>query len=409
MLIPLIKFLSLKLYQKENIITIEKGEKMEIKILAATAPYKDGENKKEFFNKLSGEVAGICYMPSTIDTILNQPLEKKLKRAQTTKESGHHSVFDHEYVTLYLEDVPKMFAMLLNNEKVYTTSEKSARYTKMILEGNELNLFEKWVGIFEKLIIQKYGNQPYFAGNRVQKLAQENARYFTSVFTPTSLAYTVSYRQLNYIYCWLKNIDKNSNEYLEALKPTAKAFCEKIEKEGLVDEKLAEFGEQRDFSLFAKKDRVEYFGDVYSTSYEGSFASLAQAQRHRTLNYEFRNLKEKNYYVPKIIENSPLKEMWLEDMRKVDAITPQGQLVQIYERGTPESFILKVRERLCTCAQLEIANQTKNTLEKYIEKTADGEIKSMLEKYNNGARCTSGYKCKNPCGFKEGIDLSREI
>ena len=64
---------------------------MEIKILAATAPYKDGENKKEFFNELSGEVAGICYMPSTIDTILNQPLEKKLKRAQTTKESGHHS------------------------------------------------------------------------------------------------------------------------------------------------------------------------------------------------------------------------------------------------------------------------------------------------------------------------------
>ena len=49
-----------------------------------------------------------------------------------------------------------------------------------------------------------------------------------------------------------------------------------------------------------------------------------------------------------------------------------------------------------------------NTAE-YIEKTADGEIKSMLEKYNNGARCTSGYKCKNPCGFKEGIDLSREI
>ena len=120
-------------------------------------------------------------------------------------------------------------------------------------------------------------------------------------------------------------------------------------------------------------------------------------------------MKEKSYYVPKIIENSPLKEMWLEDMRKVEAITPQGQLVQIYERGTPESFILKVRERLCTCAQLEIANQTKNTLEKYIAKTTDEEIKSMLEKYNGGARCTSGYKCKTPCGFKEGIDLSREI
>lgn len=382
---------------------------MEIRVLAATAPYNSSENKQEYFNKLSGEVAGICYMPSTIDNILNQPLEKKLRRAQTTKESWHHSVFDHEYVTLYLEDVPKMFAMLLNNEKVYTTSEKSARYTKMNLEKEELNLFEKWVDIFENLIIKKYGNQPYFAGNRVQKLAQENARYFTSVFTPTSLAHTVSYRQLNYIYCWLKNLNKNSNQYLESIEPTAKAFCQKLEKEGLVDESLAEFADQRDFSLFAKKERAEYFGDVYSTSYEGSFALLAQAQRHRTLNYEFKDLKEKNFYVPKIIENSPLKEMWLDDMRKVEAITPQGQLVQIYERGTPENFLLKVRERLCTCAQLEIANQTKDTFKKYIEKTTDKEIKTMLEKYNDGARCISGFKCKTPCKFKEGIDLSREI
>lgn len=380
---------------------------MEMKILAATSP--NLTNFKDTFNKFSGELAGICYMPKDIDSILNQPIEKKLSRAEMTKQNGHHSVFDHEYVTLYLKDIPKMFAMLLNNEKVYTTSEKSARYTKMQTSGVQLDLFLKWQEIIKNLIVKKYGNQPYFSEKRIEKLAQENARYFLSVYTPTSLAYTVSYRQLNYIYTWLKNLDKTNSQLIYNLKPVADEFCKLLEKNNLIDENLAEFGENRQFSLIAQKDRREYFGDVYSTSYQGSFASLAQAQRHRSLNYEIKEMSIKTYYIPKILDDKNLQEMWIEDMLKVEEITPQGQLVQIYERGTPENFILKVKERLCTCAQLEIANQTKNTLEKYIANTDDMQIKNMLEKYNNGARCTSDYKCKTPCMFKEGITLEREI
>ena len=44
-------------------------------------------------------------------------------------------------------------------------------------------------------------------------------------------------------------------------------------------------------------------------------------------------------------------------------------LVKVNERGTWENFVLKCTERLCGAAQLEIMDQTKLILDKYIEKT----------------------------------------
>lgn len=125
--------------------------------------------------------------------------------------------------------------------------------------------------------------------------------------------------------------------------------------------------------------------------------------------YELKQIEPPKYFLPKIIEkDEKLKNEWLEDMKKVESLTPQAQLVEIYERGTPENFLLKARERLCTAAQLEIMEQTKSTLQKYVDKTDDEEIKQDMQKHN-GARCTSGYKCSEPCRFKEGINLEREI
>ena len=94
---------------------------------------------------------------------------------------------------------------------------------------------------------------------------------------------------------------------------------------------------------------------------------------------------------------------------------PQGTLVNVNETGTYENFILKLQERLCSAAQLETSMQCKKTLEKYIEALKaekDSRIQPILtelEKMNVGARCLSGYKCTNPCGFKEGIKLTRKI
>lgn len=383
---------------------------MNLRIIATTNT-KDFANKDDF-NKFSGKMAGICYNEEGFEKLENEPAKRTERRIQMTKGNGHHSVYEHEYVTMYLENIPKLFAILLNNEKTYVTSEKSGRYTKMQGEGLETELYDKWQKIFVEEITKKYGDVPYFSESRIDKLAKENARLFLSIYSPaTSMAYTTSYRQLNYIYGWMKNINEKSPKLLQKLKPYAEEFCQKLEENNLIDCDLQKDGKGRNFSLFTDKNREEYFGDVYCTTYEGSWVHFAQAQRHRTINYEVKPLGTPRFYVPKIIENNKaLKEEWIADMNKVKDNHPQGELVHIIERGTPENFVLKTYERFCTCAQLEIMDQTSKTLDKYIKYTKCDDIKEYLQQYNKGARCTfKDFKCTQPCGFKEGINLSREI
>lgn len=378
---------------------------MEIKILATTNKNIVGKNE---FNLLSGQVAGVCYMKDNINALLNEPVEKSLKRADLTKNNGHHSVFEHNYISLYLQDVPKLFAMLLNNEKAFVTSEKSARYTTMECDDTTKELYDKWYKIFVEKITEKYGNESYFTKSRIDKLAKENARYFLSVYTPTSLVYTTSYRQLNYLYNWLINLENTENKYLKPLVKVAKEFCSLLKQNNLIDD--FNDGKNRDFSLFSTKNCIDYFGDVYCTTYKGSFASLGQAQRHRSLSYSISPVYPYEYFVPRLIEkNKELKQMWLLDMQKIKDTHPQAELVNIIEKGTPENFVLKTKERLCTAAQQEIMEQTKSTLDTYVQNTDDEEIKKFLSYYQKGARCTTGYDCKTPCKFKEGITLEREI
>ena len=108
---------------------------MKINIIAST---KVGyELPKEEAVNFSGKSAGICYLPDTLDVLLNEPIEKTEKRASMNILSGHHSVFGHATYNLSLEGIPKILAMILNNEKVYNTSEKSARYTVMQTSDEE--------------------------------------------------------------------------------------------------------------------------------------------------------------------------------------------------------------------------------------------------------------------------------
>ena len=69
-------------------------------------------------------------------------------------------------------------------------------------------------------------------------------------------------------------------------------------------------------------------------------------------------------------------------------------------------------ERRCTCAQLEINEQTTATYRRYYEalKNSNNPLAEEFEKYNKGARCTfPDFVCSNPCGFAEGIKETREI
>ena len=293
---------------------------------------------------------------------------------------------------------------------MYNTSEKSARYTHMEPSPEEKDLYEKWIDVFQKEIILKY---PQFEGKKALKLAQENARYLISVFTPaTSMEYTVNFGQLNYIINWAKDfiISSRDDAFSLKLKDVFKDFLEAmpdLEVEGL-DSHL----KNRSFSLFAtRRNRAEEFGENYSTNYLASFAELAQAQRHRTLSYEMLLLDRPQYYVPPIIRNSPLEEQWLKDISSLAKFFPQGMLVLVNERGTIENFVLKCTERLCGSAQLEIMDQTEKLMKRYMDAVQDiPDLYNYLLPYSKGARCTfPGWKCNSPCIFGGKDALNRII
>ena len=385
---------------------------MKVRVLAST---KLGyELPIEEAIKFSGTEAGVCYMPDDIDALLNEDEQKTNKRASMTMSSGHHSVFGHSKYNFAFEEIPKILAMILNNEKVYDTSEKSARYTKMKPSKEEEALYEKWIELYSKEIDKIYPpintegkteeeieKAQKSRSTAIRKKAQENARYLISVFTPaTTMGHTIDLRQFSYILHWIDDFVKNAEntKFNEQLKPILSEFvnmCEKYKIDGInTDVK------HRKLSLFTDIKREDEWGENYCTTYIGTFAELAQAQRHRTISYEMSLLPEPQFFVPPIIKGTELENEWLKDISSLADRFPQGMLIKINERGTVENFVLKGYERLCGEAQLEIAHQTDETMKKYLQNTKDVKprVYDYLKQYSNGARCTfPGFKCVKPC------------
>ena len=396
--------------------------KIKVGILPNQFLKSDGTFDKDEAIKLSGKIAGVCYDKEGFIHLENEPEEKTMRRVDMTLNNGHHSVYDHILINFNLQNVPKILAMVLNNEHQYTTSEKSARYTPVIRQDgsiiteDEERLYNKWIDIFKIKIKSQYGN--IYNDAKIQKLAQENARYLVTVFMPTEMIYSTSFRQINYMASWMQKYIENAdmnNAFERKLSSSMQELLVGLDDVNVLEEGLMKNEKHRHFSLFGQNiDQKEiHFGDVYSTIYKGSFAQLAQAQRHRTLDYQMEMLTEKEYFVPPIIaDDQMLVDEWIGDMQIVEGVNPQGELVKISEVGKYEDFILKCKERLCSAAQLEIMLQTKETLLKY--KKALEESKSPLaqdiEKYSHGARCTfPDFNCSSDCKFSEGKTLVRKI
>ena len=380
---------------------------MKIKIIGST---KVGyQLPKEDALDFSGKAAGICYLPDTVDTLFGEPQERTQNRVNGNIKSGHHSVFGHPHYNFIFEGIPKILAMILNNEKVYDTSEKSARYTKMEPSPQEKVLYEKWINIYKKRITEVY---PNLAEKAAEKLAQENARYLISVFTPaTIMEHSLGFGQLNYILNWAKDYINSAENtpFSVKVKASLKEFLKEFPDLHIseIDAKM----KNRSFSLFSKRIHSEEFGENYSVNYLASFAQLAQAQRHRTIYYEMSLLDVPQYYVPPIIEGTDLETMWLKDISSLQEYFPQGMLVLVNERGSIENFVLKCTERLCGCAQLEIMLQTQKTLDRYLDSVKDNPIlHNYLLPYSKGARCTfPNWKCARPCAFGPKDALNRII
>jgi predicted secreted protein len=359
-----------------------------------------------------GKSAGICYMPNDFQSILNEPQTETQKRIDRTLNSKHHSVYDHPTYNLVFEDIPKFIAMILNNEKNYATSEKSARYTKMNPTPRELEYYNKWLEKFKNIIHEKY---PQIKSGQVEKLAQENARYMISVFTPTTMEHTLNLKQINYIIRMMnKYISETSDTpFVKRVKEELHKFVTAMTMSFYV-EGMDYGAKNRELSLFDHREvREEQFGENYCVTYWGSFAMLAQAQRHRTIDYKMWFDESKmTFYTPTILsDNVDLIIEWISDIQSLGDLYPQGLLVRITERSTYENFLLKCTERLCGCAQLEIMNRTKITFQKYIDSSAECFEKEVTDKgYGCTPRCKfPNWICNSPCIWGPNNAFTRKI
>lgn len=397
-------------------------EKIKIEILPNLFLNEDGTFNKNAAMNLSGKIAGVCYDKEGFNNLKNEPEEKTIKRINLTLNNGHHSVYDHIMINLNIQNIPKILAMVLNNEKQYTTSEKSARYTPVVKGNNSIItdreefLYNKWLNIFNIKIREEYSN--IYDDSKIKKLSLENARYLVTVFMPTQMIYSTTLRQINYISSWMREYIKNvnlDNSFEIKLANSMQDFINELEKLNVLDDKLMINEKFRKLSLFGKnlENKKDYFGSVYSCLYKGTFSQLAQAQRHRTINYQMQFLNNKEYFVPPILlDDQKLVDEWLNDINSISDVIPQGQLILISEEGTYDNFILKCKERLCSSAQLEIMSQTKKTLLKYKDELENSNdyLFNDIKQYTNGARCTfPDFHCLSDCKFVEGKKLSRKI
>lgn len=480
--------------------------KQELKVVARTFEVNTNENNMDTTEKmnndltlLSGKAAGVCYMPDDYFENGVQDEDKALNRANNTSNSGHHSVYDHGHITFVIK-TNKMMCMILNSLEVYATSEKSARYTKMQPETElELQLYEKWRTKIQKLILEKYPDtdddmlskrlckkmgiedskavvngscshikdDEYLEAelNELKKsetlpsfkLAQENARYMISVFTPTTIEYTISFRQafltIDYMHKLAANLDNAQDTFSKKLLPYITEFVKELESAvgeiRLSDNKnqsirfleaqhvgeLIKNTDKDEMTFIPYKDleqrlqpKETSIADSYTLVYNGSLAMLAQAQRHRTLRYTMclQEPGEIGFYTPEIVKNAGLEDEWQEDIKSVAYCIPQGTLVRITEQGLFEDFALKCKERMCGRAQLEVMRSTTESVYKFIKDKdkLSYQNQKLLESItdtrvcNNGlttnkvpaARCKfSDFKCSEGCRWGANEALTRLI
>lgn len=459
----------------------------------------------------SGKNAGICYMGDSYFDSNVTDADKALKRFKEVASRGHHSIADHVRVEVLLEGVSKMLAIVLNSLQDYATSEKSGRYTDMGANSDEERaLYLKWVSIFRTRILSvepdiddemlsklvaKAGHDDVIIKNgklsndnmsdedechqevlRVckenrglpsVKLAQENARYVLSVFTrSTTMGYSTSIRQWNYIYDWCNKYMERyhededgelvSNAYNEDVSYFEKELYKDIFEladyikrnlyvEELRDNKgrcfeflteLAKFNELHPMGgyfleeepYFSKEKEEEVISDedhlglVYNVSYTASFVQIAQAERHRTLKYFMLfnpdyELCKKDFFIPEIIRGTAYEDEWLDDLMSIKNKIPQATMVGIVETGHIADFALKCQERLCGRAQWEIMNQTKKTAERFVNAIQKGILHSPAAKgyasifsRNDGTlrtKCDMCGKCLEPCRYGKDKALDR--
>lgn len=367
--------------------------------------------------EMAGLLAGICYMKDDFNTLVEQAKEQHEARGKKVAESGHHSCYSHEYVTLILSDVPKIVAMMLNSLRFYNTSEKSGRYTVMDkCSEREKVLYDKWRERIAKKTKEYY---PFMSDADADKRGKENARKMLSVFTPTVMSYSTSIQQRNYIIDWCDNFNAKSNKVFythisNALQELKEAIMPYVYLEGVRDNKDRGF----DFIEPTMEPAKPYFGTVYNAVYKASFDEVAQCERHRVLELMIHHDGEvkrdkAEYSVPPILDTEEEREEWLKDITSLANIFPTGQLVLTEEKGTFMGWRKsKCLERDCGQAQLEIMRRN-DELHKQFEKHKNNlpeRERKLLDQMPKRVRCSyPDFKCTHPCVWGPKVAKERLV
>ena len=288
---------------------------MEIKIISSS---KAGETvTRDEFEVFGGRIAGLSILNESYENMLSEDLAKTQRRIKQTKTSGIHEVYEHNAITLYLDRVPKILTLILKGEKQYVSLGKTCEDSEQ--DKSQL-LYKKWVDIFRNKIDKNCKKDNVsITDARIMSLAKYYAGYLRGIFAPVSMVYSTNYRGLNCLIARLENfVNKETKTDLEA-KCTSymSELLAKLKELPYYDNELSKAKVNGKLNIFAdEKPTEEYFGDVYSCTYDASFLELGEGLGYRDINYSI-SVKEGEYYVPEIIKDSEsFTELWLSDIKE---------------------------------------------------------------------------------------------
>ena len=436
---------------------------MEIRLDPMQGYVKDGKFDQEKGLISTGVKAAICYKEAIDGVAMSPEMVRELESDAVLLNRGidtfcaeHTTPSEHQMISLEITGAPKIFLMVLNNEKQYCSDERSLRYTQVednkFITKLEVELYNKWLNKLEQIITDKYldfylkfSRTEKMARSTIHKLAQENARYMVSVFMPTTTTYTVPWVQINKLMSYMQKVINNPLDKLEEmLIPYFEEFIEKCKELGvavtkksiyeavmqnddyleLVSKKHLDIIQDKDntnlfyknskdvdLSLFSKRNafsgidmKNEYGTSVSYNNYE-SFACLAHEHRHRSIDCEIKVPDEYMYFIPPILlDDESLVNEWKSDMEKVKDLFPQGQLIKVNRCMTLRSMLKFVsQERACDRAQLEIQRvYTDDIIPDVYEGLKENnkeELAEAVKPYVKRLRCAyPGYRCPGPCG-----------
>lgn len=182
------------------------------------------------------------------------------------------------------------------------------------------------------------GNNENAAKTNMGKIAQENARNFVSVLTPTSIAYTAPWYQWQKIATFLKEMIKAPQTELERLAvPYAQDLINQLIdlkvivltkdalqiypplKEKLKDNRewLYKNNKNIKLSLFAENDpfsgikKPNDFGAAINYNSHLSFSGVAQGLRHRTIDFQIQVPSNFSCFMPEFIKGTSYEREFL--------------------------------------------------------------------------------------------------